>query len=79
ESLPWPALTRLFSHLLDEEDCADLANLAKVSTHIHKGVNEFMKKNRPAIKHILIGKSNVGIFVDIYLLPSNLPFYYLSM
>ncbi|GMR56797.1 hypothetical protein PMAYCL1PPCAC_26992, partial [Pristionchus mayeri] len=33
ESLPWPALTRLFRHLWTTQDCSDLANLAQVSDH----------------------------------------------
>ncbi|GMR56992.1 hypothetical protein PMAYCL1PPCAC_27187, partial [Pristionchus mayeri] len=36
ESLPWPALNRVFFFLFPNDgNCRDLANLSKVSTHFH--------------------------------------------
>ncbi|GMR41103.1 hypothetical protein PMAYCL1PPCAC_11298, partial [Pristionchus mayeri] len=75
-SLPWPALNRLCFHLRTDEDCADLANLAQVSTHFRTGVKEFMKRdeNRPGIEK-LHTQEWCGLNLKIDLYPGNLPFH----
>ncbi|GMR30984.1 hypothetical protein PMAYCL1PPCAC_01179, partial [Pristionchus mayeri] len=68
-------------HLRNDEECADLANLAQVSTHFHTGVHEFMKRkeNRPGIKFVQLMKVDDGLFVAIEPYPSNIPFYRLPV
>ncbi|GMR56986.1 hypothetical protein PMAYCL1PPCAC_27181, partial [Pristionchus mayeri] len=81
ESLPWPALNRVFFFLFPNDgNCRDLANLSKVSTHFHLGVKEFMKKekNGPWIERVTLEKTRFGLLVKIGLFPSNLPFHDLS-
>ncbi|GMR31453.1 hypothetical protein PMAYCL1PPCAC_01648, partial [Pristionchus mayeri] len=72
-----PFINRLCFHLRTDEECADLANLAQVSTHFHTGVHEFMKRrdNQPGIKVVQLMKVEEGLFVVIELYPSNIPFY----
>ncbi|GMR57235.1 hypothetical protein PMAYCL1PPCAC_27430, partial [Pristionchus mayeri] len=79
ESIPWPALKRVCFHLLNKEDCTDLAHLAQVSTHFYSGVNDFMKRaeNRPAIHNVLMQESG-GTKIRINLIESNLPFHGLA-
>ncbi|GMR52189.1 hypothetical protein PMAYCL1PPCAC_22383, partial [Pristionchus mayeri] len=79
ESLPWPASKRIFFHLQTEE-CIDLANLAKVSTHYNIGVNEVMMRagNRPGLKYVVVTKSNGYISMEFHLYRTNIPFYGLS-
>ncbi|GMR38146.1 hypothetical protein PMAYCL1PPCAC_08341, partial [Pristionchus mayeri] len=81
ESLPWPALKRVFFFLFPKDgNCRDLTNLSKVSTHFNLGIKEFLKKenNRPWIERVTLLKTRVGLLVKIGLFPSNLPFHDLS-
>ncbi|GMR57275.1 hypothetical protein PMAYCL1PPCAC_27470, partial [Pristionchus mayeri] len=78
ESLAWPAVDRICLHLFNREDCGDLANLAKVSTHYHDGVYNFMKKNRPGVYMVDLQSIDSALVVYIGLYPSKLPFYGLT-
>ncbi|GMR31389.1 hypothetical protein PMAYCL1PPCAC_01584, partial [Pristionchus mayeri] len=51
-----PFINRLCFHLRNDEECVDLANLAKVSAHFYTGVHNYMKKaeNRPGFAQVTI-------------------------
>ncbi|GMR52197.1 hypothetical protein PMAYCL1PPCAC_22392, partial [Pristionchus mayeri] len=70
-----PFIQRLCFHLRNEEDCADLGNLAKISTHFRTGVKEFMNNNRPGVYSVDLRKTDERISVEMSLYPSNIPFY----
>ncbi|GMR52210.1 hypothetical protein PMAYCL1PPCAC_22405, partial [Pristionchus mayeri] len=72
-----PFINRLCFHLRNDEECADLANLAQVSTHFHIGVNKYMKRsdNRPGVKYAHFHKNEDRLILKVLLYPSNLPFY----
>ncbi|GMR56987.1 hypothetical protein PMAYCL1PPCAC_27182, partial [Pristionchus mayeri] len=79
ESLPWPALNRLFHFLLSDEECTDLNNLSKVSTRFYDEVHEFMQNNGPGLKEVKLNYYDGNILdVEIRLFLSNIPFYDLS-
>ncbi|GMR57852.1 hypothetical protein PMAYCL1PPCAC_28047, partial [Pristionchus mayeri] len=80
ESLPWPALDRIFSFLRTDEECYDLANLANVSTHFRAAVKKYMgtPSNRPGLESVYILKSSNGLDIGVTFFPINIPFYDLS-
>ncbi|GMR51804.1 hypothetical protein PMAYCL1PPCAC_21999, partial [Pristionchus mayeri] len=75
-----PFINHLSFHLRNDEECADLANLAQVSTHYYSGVHKFMMRpvNRPGLKCVNFSKDEDGMSVEIQLYPSNLPFHCLD-
>ncbi|GMR57712.1 hypothetical protein PMAYCL1PPCAC_27907, partial [Pristionchus mayeri] len=76
ESLPWPALKRLFFFLFPTNgNCEYLFNLSQVSSHFHVGVHEFMKKNRPGIERVTLCRTTEGLKVEMYLFRSNIAFH----
>ncbi|GMR38145.1 hypothetical protein PMAYCL1PPCAC_08340, partial [Pristionchus mayeri] len=79
ESLPWPALNRLFHFLRSDEECTDLNNLSKVSTRFYNEVHQFMEINRPGFKEVKFNYYNGNILdMEIRFHHSNLAFYDLS-
>ncbi|GMR51805.1 hypothetical protein PMAYCL1PPCAC_22000, partial [Pristionchus mayeri] len=82
ESLPYPASHRIFYHLLADEECTDLSNLAKVSTHFRTEVKKFIENNKPGIKFVKLskcygsisityGNRMLAMLVKIHLYPAN--------
>ncbi|GMR57850.1 hypothetical protein PMAYCL1PPCAC_28045, partial [Pristionchus mayeri] len=80
ESLPWPALNRVFSLLRTDEECKDLANIAMVSTYFRAEVKKFMgtPSNRPGVDYARFSKSENGLEIGMTFFPTNIPFYDLS-
>ncbi|GMR57841.1 hypothetical protein PMAYCL1PPCAC_28036, partial [Pristionchus mayeri] len=77
ESLPWPALDRIFSYLRTYTECEDLTNLAMVSTRFRAEVKEFMRysRNRAGLYGVEIRATNGGLELTLELILTNLPFY----
>ncbi|GMR56970.1 hypothetical protein PMAYCL1PPCAC_27165, partial [Pristionchus mayeri] len=75
-----PARNRIFYFLRSNEECTDLNNLSRVSTHFYHGVHEFMKKehNRPGICELDLEKIYNGMKLEVLLFPANIAFYDLS-
>ncbi|GMR38149.1 hypothetical protein PMAYCL1PPCAC_08344, partial [Pristionchus mayeri] len=69
ESLPWPALNRLFHFLHNKAESTDLANLSKVSSHIQNEVMEFVKRdnNHPGFKRVMLIKTWDALLVEFAL------------
>ncbi|GMR58001.1 hypothetical protein PMAYCL1PPCAC_28196 [Pristionchus mayeri] len=80
DTLPWPALNRLFTFLYSNLECTDLANMAKVSIYLRAMVKEFLGSddNRPGLKEVTLRKKNEGLEVWMRIFLSNAPFYDLT-
>ncbi|GMR57853.1 hypothetical protein PMAYCL1PPCAC_28048, partial [Pristionchus mayeri] len=80
ESLPWPALDRIFSFLRTDEECFDLSNLANLSSHFRAQVKKFIgtPSNQPGVDFVEFTKTDDGLEIWMELFPSNIPFYDLS-
>ncbi|GMR56990.1 hypothetical protein PMAYCL1PPCAC_27185, partial [Pristionchus mayeri] len=79
-SLPYKAGTafdRISGFLRSEEDCPDLGNFSKVSTHFLNGVMEYMGRdgNLPGIEKLFVQRSGHGLEVECCLFTANIPFY----